>query len=259
MALWLPACTADGPVDQGPLDPPAYSVVAVYPHDVTAFTQGLLVGAPGELLESTGIYGKSTVRRVDLQSGVPEHTVSLPSNRFGEGLARFEGRLYQLTWLSQVAYVYDEASLDLVDSIGYEGQGWGLTSDDTTLIMSNGSDTLLVVEPATFAVLRRVPVRDIAGRPVRNLNELEHAGGEIFANVWQTDWILRIDLASGAVREVLDLSLLLPEFSAAVTNENVLNGIAIDPATGHLLVTGKRWPHLFELRLDHPPLDPGGS
>lgn len=248
--VFLVACAAKA---APPPPPRGYAVVARFPHDTAAYTQGLLLESGGILLESTGRYGSSELRSVALKTGVADKVVPLPAERFGEGLARFENRLYQLTWQSQLAYVYDRATFALVDSIAYPGEGWGLTTDGQSLIMSDGSDTLRFVDPRTFAVRRRLPVRFTTGTPVGKLNELEYVGGEVFANVYQSDWILRIDAETGVVREVLDLAELLPAYNAAATSENVLNGIAYDSTTGHLLVTGKRWPELFELKLDRPP------
>lgn len=229
-----------------------YTVVAEFPHDSTAYTQGLIFSAPGQLLESTGLYGESTLRRVSLRTGVAEQVHRLPAATFGEGIALLDDRLYQLTWESRIAYVYSPGDFRLVDSLPYQGEGWGLAACDSTLVMSNGTDTLTARDPRTFRVLREVPVRYASGNPVYKLNELECFGGQLFANVYQSDWIVRIDWPSGVVQEVIDFSGLLPRFGADVTRENVLNGIAIDPATGHLFLTGKRWPTLFEIRLGAP-------
>lgn len=229
--------------------PTAYRVAAAYPHDPTAYTQGLVFADRGILLESTGLYGHSSIRRVSLQTGAPTQVLPLAPDRFGEGIAIHGGRLYQLTWQSQVAYVYDLASLRVIDTLSYEGEGWGLTTADSVLIMSNGSDVLSVRDPRTFTVLQQVPVRYSSGVAVPRLNELEFFRGEVFANVYQSDWILRIEWPSGRVREVIDLSGLLPGYGSTETSDNVLNGIAVDSASGHLFVTGKRWPKLFELQL----------
>jgi glutamine cyclotransferase len=235
-----------------PGQPRGWEVVRQFPHDTSAYTQGL-VYADGILYESTGLYGHSTLRRVELATGRVLDRVALPDDRFGEGLALRDGRLYQLTWMSEVAYVYDTAGLALLDSLAYRGEGWGLTSAPDGFIMSNGSDTLQVRDPATFVVTRTVPVRFASGAPVGQLNELEYVNGELFANVYQSDWILRIDPETGRVTDVLDLAGILPGWDPGPNRENVLNGIAVDRATGHLFVTGKRWPVLFELRLSRPP------
>lgn len=236
------------------LPPPrGYVVVAEYPHDTSGYTQGLVYRQDGMLFESTGRYELSELREVELRTGTVRRRIALPPDKFGEGLTRLEGKLYQLTWHEGIAYIYDEASFRLIDSIRYVGEGWGLATDGISLIMSDGSDSLRIVDPATFELQRSVRVRYASNEAVTKLNELEYVNGELFANVYQSDWILRIDPVTGTVREVLDLSGLLPAYSATKSDENVLNGIAYDEATGHLLVTGKRWPRLFELKLDKPP------
>ncbi|MHB1328642.1 MAG: glutaminyl-peptide cyclotransferase [Gemmatimonadales bacterium] len=236
-----------------------YKVIAEYPHDTSGYTQGLVYHGNGVLFESTGRYGHSELRKIDVKSGTVQQSIPLPDSRFGEGLTSLGGKLYQLTWHEQIAYVYDEAAFRLIDSIPYAGEGWGLATDGTSLIVSDGSDSLRFVDPVTFAVQRAVKVRYSSREPAKMLNELEYIGGELFANVYQSDWILRIDPANGKVLEVIDLSRLLPAFNAKKSEENVLNGIAFDPATGHLLVTGKRWPRLFEIKLDRSPGKPPPS
>ncbi len=237
--LTLSGCT--------PEKPKGWTLLESHPHDPGAYTQGLVLH-DGVFLESTGLYGQSQLRRVDQATGQVLARAVLPPQRFGEGLARLGDRLYQLTWKSQVGYVYDLATLTLVDSFAYAGEGWGLTTDGTDLIMSNGSATLRFLDPATFAVRREVEVRD--GRsPLTKLNELEYVNGEVYANVYQSTWIVRIDPDSGLVRQWLDLASLVPKDKRGST-EDVLNGIAYDPATGRLYVTGKRWPQIFSIRLD---------
>lgn len=231
-----------------------YTVVRRLPHDTAAYTQGL-VHVDGHLYESTGRLGRSQVRRVGLETGRVLAFRDLPPDRFGEGLALLDGRLYQLTWKSGVAYVYDAETLARVDSVTYEGEGWGLTTDGSALIMSDGTATLRFRDPTSFRVLREVTVRD-NGSPLRNINELEYVHGELFANVYQSDWIVRIDPSSGTVRQWLDLAGLLSGKERTPTTD-VLNGIAFDDATGHLLVTGKLWPAIFELRLLEQPPAPG--
>lgn len=249
--LALVGCRADAAPSRGP----GYQIVGRYPHDSTAYTQGLVYEG-GALYESTGQYGRSTVRRVELESGAVQQSVSLSSDRFGEGLALLDGRLYQLTWKSGIAYVYDATTLAPIDSIRYEGEGWGLTTDGSSLIMSDGTSRLRFLDPATFEVLRTLDVRFSSQSPVRSLNELEYVDGELFANVYQSDWILRIDPATGVVKDVVDLVGIMPGHDAASTDEFVLNGIAYDRATGHLLVTGKQWPLLFRIALDRRPGGP---
>ena len=234
-------------------DADPYSVVARVAHDTTAYTQGL-VYAEGQLYESTGLLGQSQVRRVNRTSGQVEAAVALAADRFGEGLTLLDGKLYQLTWTSMVGYVYDAATLTPLDSFRYDGEGWGLTTDGDALIMSDGTAQLRFVDPGTFAVVREVTVRD-QGSPLSQLNELEYIEGTIFANIYRSDWIVRIDPDSGTVVEWIDLADLLPERERTITTD-VLNGIAWDGNARHLLVTGKRWPWLFELRLASSGLVP---
>lgn len=228
----------------------SYEVTDHFPHDPTAYTQGLL-WADGELFESTGLYGHSEVRRVDLRSGRVLASRPLTADRFGEGLALLKGRLYQLTWKEGVAYTYDAATLAPRDSFHYAGEGWGLTTDGTSLIMSDGSDSLRVLSPATFQVQRVLHVR-YNGAPLYHLNELEYVNGEVFANVYQSDWVLRIDPATGVVREAIDFADLYPERPASA---EVMNGIALAPDGSQLLLTGKLWPVLFQVRLRSPQRD----
>jgi glutamine cyclotransferase len=225
----------------------SYDVTDHFPHDSTAYTQGL-VWAESVLFESTGQYGHSDVRRVDLHSGRVLARRPLPPDRFGEGLALLRGRLYQLTWKEGVAYTYDAATLAPGDSFHYAGEGWGLTTDGTALIMSDGSDSLRVLSPATFQVQRVVHVR-YKDAPVVQLNELEYANGEILANVYQSNWVLRIDPATGLVREVIDFADLYPDRPASA---DVMNGIAVAPDGKQLLLTGKFWPTVFQVRLRSP-------
>ena len=227
-------------------DADAYTVMARVAHDTTAYTQGL-VYAEGQLYESTGLLGQSQVRRLNRTSGRVEVAVPLAADRFGEGLTLLDGKLYQLTWTSRVGYVYDAASLAPLDSFRYDGEGWGLTTDGSTLIVSDGTARLRFLDPGTFAVVREVTVRD-QGSPLFQINELEYVDGTIFANVYRSDWIVRIDPDSGTVLEWIDLAGLLPERERTPTTD-VLNGMAWDASTRHLFVTGKRWPWLYELRL----------
>jgi len=226
-----------------------YAVVNVYPHDPGAFTQGL-VYADGVLYESTGLNGRSSLRRVALQTGEVLQRRELAPEFFGEGLALFNDRLIQLTWQNNTGFVYDVDSFELLQTWAYPTEGWGLTHDGTHLIMSDGSAVLRFLDPHTFAVQREVTVTD-AGRPVAQLNELEYINGEVFANVWTTDWVVRIDPRTGRVVGWVDLSgLLTPDERAAA---DVLNGIAYDSQGGRLFVTGKLWPKLFEIALVPQP------
>ena len=225
----------------------AYEVTAQYPHDSAAYTQGLL-WADSVLYESTGQYGHSDIRRVDLESGRVLASRPLPANRFGEGLALLNGRLYQLTWQSNVAYTYDAATLAPRDSFQYAGEGWGLATDGTSLIMSDGSDSLRILSPTDFQVQRVVHVK-YNGSPLRQLNELEFMNGELLANVYESNWILRIDVKTGEVRETIDFVDMLPKRPEYA---EVMNGIAMSPDGTGLLLTGKHWPVLFQVRLGSP-------
>lgn len=227
-----------------------YEVVARYPHDRGAYTQGL-VWVDGALYESTGQRGESNVRQVDLESGEVLKSRPLSSRLFGEGLAATGGLLVQLTWTSGRALVYDRETLRKLDyTYGYEGDGWGLTTrDDGMFVMSDGSSTLRVVDPKGFDVLETFEVT-AAGRPVTDLNELEWIDGEIWANIWKSDRIARIDPETGEVKAWVDLSGILGSERVANPNEEVLNGIAYDAEGDRLFVTGKRWPKLFEIRVE---------
>lgn len=224
--------------------PDRFDVTARYPHDSAAYTQGLF-WADSVLLESTGRYGHSDVRRVDLTSGRVLAKHALAADRFGEGLALFGGRLYQLTWQSGIAYVYEPKTLALVDSLRYPGEGWGLTTDGKFLILSDGSDSLRFLEPSTFRVQRVVHAR-YNDQPIQKLNELEYVGGDVLANVYESNWIVRIDAKSGKVREILDFDDLYPKRAGYA---EVMNGISLAPDGKHLLLTGKMWPVLFQVLL----------
>jgi len=232
-----------------------YRVVAAYPHDRRAFTQGL-AWADGALYEGTGLKGRSELREVGLAAGRVRRRVALAPEHFGEGIAVLGDRVYQLTWRSGAAFVYDRATFALLETHAYRGEGWGLATDGARLVMSDGTDRLAFRDPATFAEVGAVGVRD-GGEPVPYLNELEWVGGEVWANVWPTDRIARIDPATGRVVGWVDLAGLLPPEERQRRRVGVLNGIAHDPATGRLFVTGKRWPALFEVAPVPPAATPG--
>lgn len=223
-----------------------YHIVATYPHDPQAYTQGL-VYAGGVLYESTGRHGATTLRRVDLESGEVLQIRLLPERYFGEGLALFQDRLYQLTWREQVGFVYDRATFRLLRTFSYATEGWGLCHDGQRLILSDGSATLRFLDPDTLQETGSVEVT-IDGRPLAMLNELEYVGGEVLANVWQTDTVVRIDPRSGQVTGVIDLQGLLSAEDRRLPVD-VLNGIAYDAEGDRLFVTGKLWPKLFEIDL----------
>jgi glutamine cyclotransferase len=220
-------------------------IIRAYPHDAKAFTQGLLF-LDGSLYESTGLYGRSTLRRVDLTSGQVEQEARLPDSLFGEGLAQVGQRLIQLTWKNHTALVWDLATFHKQAEFGYDGEGWGLCFDGRQLLMSDGSDRLFLRNPTTFAKEGEIHVR-LSGRPLMNLNELECVGGVVYANVWQDNHIARIDARTGIVTGWIDASGLLDRQEAP--SADVINGIAHMSTTGHLLVTGKLWPHIYEVEL----------
>lgn len=233
-------------------EPPMVQQVRSYPHDSTAFTQGL-VWRNGRLYESTGRYGESSLRLVELETGRVLQKVDLAQTYFAEGLAAVGDTLYQLTWKEGVAFLYDANDLRPIGQVSYTGEAWGLTSDGRRLIVSDGSSYLTWVDPATFQVDTTLRVMDGA-TPVDQLNELEWVRGEIWANVWHTQQIVRIDPRTGRVKGRLDLSALIP---AVRDPEAVLNGTAYDPERNRLLVTGKLWPRLYEISV--PSLGIGGG
>lgn len=223
-----------------------YEVVGAFPHDPSAFTQGL-VAYGGSLYESTGLYGRSTLREVEPATGRVLRQVDVPPEYFAEGMTILDDRVYQLTWREQTGFIYDRATFAVLGTWSYEGEGWGLTNDGTRLIMSDGTSRIRFLDPASLQEIGAVDVLD-AGSPVADLNELEMVNGELWANVWRTDRIVRIDPATGAVLGWINLAGLLPQ-SERTGGEDVLNGIAYDAEQDRLLVTGKLWPRLFEIRV----------
>ena len=227
-----------------------YEVVAAWPHDRGAFTQGFLV-RNGNFLESTGLNGQSSLREVELKTGRVLKQVSIAPQYFGEGLAVIGDRAFLLTWQHGKGFVYDADTFRLEREFAYTGEGWGLTTDGRSLILSDGTARLRFLDPATFAVTRTVEVTS-EGKPVEHLNELEFIRGEVFANVWMENEIVRIDPATGVVCGVIDCSGLLPRPEIR-PDTDVLNGIAYDAATDRLFLTGKRWPKIYEVRLKVKP------
>jgi len=224
-----------------------FEIVHTYPHDATAFTQGLIY-VEGHLYESTGLNGRSSLRMVDLATGNVLQKHDLPAEYFGEGLTDWESTLIQLTWTSHRAFVYDRFSFSPQRTFAYEGEGWGLTHDRTQLIMSDGSSYLRFLDPKSFQVTRRVQVVDDTGHGVENLNELEYIRGEIYANVWQTDDIVRISPRTGKILGRIDLGGIIDKRELHGDGA-VLNGIAYDSAHDRIFVTGKLWPKLFEIKI----------
>ena len=223
-----------------------YKVIHTYRHDPHAFTQGLIF-LDGHLYESTGEYGESSLRMVDLETGRILQQQPVAKEYFAEGLATWSSTLVQLTWQEHTAFVYDRFSFRLLKTLSYPGEGWGLASDGKELILSDGTPDLRFMDPTTMHELRRVTVKD-HGKPVQELNELEMVHGEIYANVWHSDKIARISPRTGAVLGWIDLTGLLPA-NLHSSPEAVLNGIAYDAAHDRLFVTGKLWPRLYEIRV----------
>lgn len=222
-----------------------YKIINAYPHDREAFTQGLAYDG-GMLYEGTGLYGKSTLRKVDLETGRVLEQIHLPDWFFGEGIAIWKDRLVQLTWQSGIGLVYNKESLSSVGNFSYRTEGWGITSYGKYLIMSDGTDALYILDPDTFKVTGLIKVR-YNGQPVKGLNELEYIRGRIYANVWPTRRIVIISPENGEVRACINLDGLLSKENSS--NTDVLNGIAYDSEDDRLFVTGKLWPSLFEIKL----------
>ena len=251
----LLSCTTEKPAEQHvPSKTPqpavagavrqGYRVVQILPHDPGAFTQGLVVH-DGHFLESTGQYGFSSLRRVAIRNGVVKQKEPIDARYFGEGITVLKGRVYMLTWLNQQGFIYDAKTLKRVDDFSYSGEGWGLTTDGTRLYMSNGTSTITVHDPAGFRRIRSIDVM-LDGSPLGNLNELEWVHGEIWANVWQTEQIARIDPTSGRVIALIDMTGILPPGSRTPSTD-VMNGIAWDSTTKSIYVTGKHWPSIFKI------------
>lgn len=221
-----------------------YNIVNVYPHDPNAFTQGLVI-ENGVLYEGTGLYGSSTLRRVDLETGNVLQSYALPNEFFGEGITVFGDRIIQLTWQSGKGFVYNKSSFELLQEFEYSTEGWGITHDGSQLIMSDGTATLYFLDPETFETVGQVEVHD--NGPVTNLNELEYINGEVYANIWLTNKIAIINPQTGQVTAWIDLTgIYTPESS---NPNSVLNGIAYDAEDDRLFVTGKLWSQLFEIEL----------
>jgi glutamine cyclotransferase len=223
-----------------------YKVVHTYPHDIEAFTQGL-VYEKGVLFEGTGQKTGSSLREVELQTGKVIRQHNLDASLFGEGIALYRDRIYQVTWENKVGFIYDKATFNVINKIYYSTQGWGLTAFNDKIVMSDGSNILAYYEPDMFTMVSRIEVYDNE-KKVDSLNELEYINGEIWANIWMSDLIARIDPESGKVLGYIDLKGILPE-SDRSPETDVLNGIAYDKESNRVFVTGKKWPKLFEIRL----------
>lgn len=224
-----------------------YRIIRTYPHDPEAFTQGLFF-LNGALYESTGLKGRSSLRKVDLETGDVVQKYDLPADIFGEGATNWKRRIVQITWRSQVGFVYDLESFRQKKKFTYPGEGWGITQDGRRLIMSDGTSTLRFLDPNSLKETGRVNV-SYRGKPITRLNELEYVNGEIFANLWLSDFIVRIDPATGNIVGVVDMRGLRDTMNVPGTKPDVLNGIAYDAENDRLFVTGKLWPSLFEIKL----------
>jgi glutaminyl-peptide cyclotransferase len=224
-----------------------YEVVNTFPHDSQAFTQGLIF-QDGAFIESTGLEKHSTLRRVELQTGKVLQKADVPPFYFAEGMTVFDGKVYQLTWKGQKGFIYDPKTLEKTGEFEYEGEGWGLTHDADSLILSNGSNELRFLDPSNTRKIKRTLRIFEQGRPLEEINELEYVQGEIYANVWHQDRIARIDPQDGKIKGWIDLSGLL-KANEATDPEAVLNGIAYDETGDRLFVTGKLWPKIFEIKL----------
>jgi glutamine cyclotransferase len=238
-------CAEPRPGSAGVPSVQGYEVVRSYPHDPSAFTQGL-AWHDGSLYEGTGGRGASVLRRVELDSGTALQEIALPDSMFGEGIAIVDDRIYQLTWQSRVGFVYDRSSFELLRKFQQVATGWGLTYDGEHLIQSDGTSRLYFLDPESMEKVREVVVHSTTG-PVDKINELEFIGGELYANVWHADEILRISPLDGSIVGRIDMSGLFPP-GPRRHPEAVLNGIAYDATTGRIFVTGKLWPNLFEIR-----------
>lgn len=234
------------PAENGVVANYGYQIVNVWPHDPSAFTQGL-VFLDGKLLESTGQEGSSSLRSVELETGKVLKKVDVPIPYFAEGIALLNNKIYQLTWQHRVGFIYDPQTFQKIGEFNYSGEGWGLTTDGKSLILSDGSNRLRFIDPSSFQVSKTIAVLD-GKKPIGQLNELEYVNGEIYANVWHEDRIAAIDPETGRVKAWIDLAGLLPAGDVQ-DPEAVLNGIAFDQTGNRLFVTGKLWPRLFEIKI----------
>ena len=243
------ASFAAPPIAQSRAPISTFKVVRSYPHDPQAFTEGLFY-RKGSIYESTGLEGRSSIRRVELATGKVIQQRSLDARYFGEGIVAAGDKLIQLTWKGQVGFIYGLSSFARIGEFNYKGEGWGLTRADKYVVMSDGTAELRLLDPVTMKEVRRIQVTD-GGQPVASLNELEYVRGEILANVFQTDYIARIDPSTGKVVGWIDLTGLSggPHGRGVPGEPDVLNGIAYDAESGRLFVTGKLWPRLYEIEI----------
>lgn len=220
-----------------------YQIIKTHPHDTTAFTEGLVFN-DGVLFESTGEYGSSSLRQVNLEDGVVQHEVLLPNQYFGEGLTVVNGSLVQLTWREKIGFIYDKETFGLLDNFSYSSEGWGLTFNGNNLIMSDGTSKLTFLDPVTFQMVEQVSIHD-GNIPVTNINELEYVNGAVYANIWMQQKIAIINPQTGTVKGWIDLTGI---YESNILDD-VLNGIAFDSQTNRLFITGKDWPYLYEITI----------
>ncbi len=235
------------------IPPPAnisYNIVATYPHDTSSFTEGL-IWHNNTLYESTGLEGQSRLMKIDIKNGKESQAISLDPSIFGEGITILDNKIYQLTYQNHKVYVYDAKTFKKLKELSWEHEGWGLTSNGTDLIISTGDSNLYFVDPETFKIRKIMGVSDNNG-PVGNLNELEYIDGVIYANIYLTDYIIKIDPANGHISGKIDLSGLLAKAGKHVDTDegNVLNGIAYDSTKKSMYITGKKWPLIFEMKVN---------
>ena len=254
LSLLCVQCNGGANTNGASNDPPAnavvptlgYQIVNIWPHDPNAFTQGL-VYLDGKMLESTGQEGRSSLRNVELQTGKVLKKVDVPEPYFAEGIALLNNKIYQLTWQHQLGFIYDAQNFQRVGQFNYDGEGWGLTTDGHSLILSDGSNRIRFLDPDSFRVTKTIAVLD-GKTPINELNELEYVNGEIYANIWHDDRIAAINPQTGRVNAWIDLTGLLQPGDVQ-DPEAVLNGIAYDQPSNRLFVTGKLWPRLFEIKI----------
>lgn len=221
-----------------------YQILESYEHDSQAFTQGLEI-YKSHLYEGTGLYGRSSLRKVELESGQVLEKINLDKKYFGEGITILNDKIYQLSWKENTAFVYD-LDFNLIKSFNYQGEGWGLANDNQHLIMSNGSEYIFFRDPETFELIKKIEVKN-GDQKIKNINELEYHAGFIYANIWQTDYIIKINAKTGKVAAYLDLKgILKTNYKGKI---DVLNGIAYDPENNNFLITGKLWPKIYRIKI----------
>ena len=243
----------DTPTATNTISPPpniAYNIVGTYPHDTSSFTEGL-IWQNNTLYEGTGLEGQSRLMKLDIKNGKPTQSISLDPSIFGEGITMLNNKIYQLTWQNHKVYVYDAKTLKKLKELSWEHDGWGLTNNGSDLIISTGDSNLYFVDPETFKIRRIIGVSDNNG-PVGNLNELEYVDSVVYANIYLSDYIIKINPANGHILGKIDLSGLLAKAGKHAGNDegNVLNGIAYDSTKKSLYITGKKWPLIFEMKVN---------